>query len=789
MMSCKIKHIVMKILVNVFALTLFFLISTYSVVFGQTISIRGKLFEKETGKVISNGLVNLNPGKLSTIANGNGEYFFSCSNGQKQISTQVFGYKPIIINFNADSDTIINVYLEVLPFELAEVTVTGEQIKNIRMTQHGTFVITPTAVHEIPRLFSEPDLLKSLQLMPGVLAGKDGSSDIYVRGGGAGQNIILANGCYFFLPGHFLGMVSPIDLDFLETSELFKDYFPAELGGGASSVISLRFKEPKSDSLQAQLRLGMLSSGFTAEKQFKKLKLDVAAGLKRGNYSIYAPILRKIGSNDVSEFLPSDNYAFYDGFINISHLSKKIGKIEYLFFGNYDKGKDENEIRSMSLDTVISSLDVISTGWKSVVHAVHWESPKRNSINWKLDVNYNKLEMDREIFHKTDKSFHTELFDVVETSYSFSPIINVIGSSLMASGGNQRFNWTVGIADRIKQFSPNINSSIISYDQDLKRTFGETTIVHEMVSYFSSSYHLTNKLLLDAGLRLSGAFLGDASFITPEPRLRLSFNINGPISPHFNYVRLSQLDHSVEGSNAGLRTMLWLPVTKDFGPEISDVVSAGFYGQIDDDFAWSLDGYYKLIEGMVDYKSGASFVYDTSFVDLLETVNGKAYGVEAGLIKGTGNMTGSLSYTWSKSKQEFHIAEGMIWIPSSADRPHNFNLALKYHLKTGTSFGLNWVFQSGAPATMYEQETSYGEFFDIKNNIRYFDYHRMDVSIRQKIYKRKFSIFLEADIYNAYNRKNTFYFKKSFDFAKNRYYFKNISLFPIMPSLTLTIKY
>jgi predicted porin len=192
---------------------------------------------------------------------------------------------------------------------------------------------------------------------------------------------------------------------------------------------------------------------------------------------------------------------------------------------------------------------------------------------------------------------------------------------------------------------------------------------------------------------------------------------------------------------------------------------------------------------MVDYKSGASFVYDTTFADLLDMVKGKAYGVEAGIIKRAGNLTSTLSYTYSRSKQEYHIPEGLIWIPANADRSHNFNLTLKYHLKPRTSFGLNWVYQSGAPATVNEQETSYGEFFDTKNNIRYFDYRRLDLSIRHAIFKRRFTIFLDADVYNVYNRKNTYYFKKLYDWMEKRYYFKNISLFPVMPSLTITVKY
>ncbi|MEI6050605.1 MAG: hypothetical protein WCS03_17040, partial [Bacteroidota bacterium] len=274
-----------------------------------------------------------------------------------------------------------------------------------------------------------------------------------------------------------------------------------------------------------------------------------------------------------------------------------------------------------------------------------------------------------------------------------------------------------------------------------------------------------------------------------EPRIKLSYNESGEASIHLNFVRLSQSDHSIEGSNAGLRTTLWLPVSKDFGPEISDIISGGFQGKIKNDFIWMIDGYYKNIIGLVDYKPGASFIFDTSFVDLLDRIRGRAYGLEAGLIKRTGNLTGSVSYTYSRSKREWGSPEGIIWIPSIADRPHNLNLTIKYHYKKGTSFGLNFIYQSGAPATIYMHETSYGEFFETKNNIRYFNYHRLDLSVRHVFPIRRLTFFLDGDIYNIYNRKNTFYFKKTFDNITKSYYFKNISLFPIMPTLTLTIKY
>jgi len=768
-------------------LALFIITGTF--LFAQPVKISGRLFDEE-GKTVQGAVLFLNPDGRQTISAHLGEYSFTSTPGSKQITARVLGYRSESVKFEIISDTVIDFYLQLSPVELDEVVITGDSTKNIVITPRGSFIITPAAIHETPKQFSEPDLLKSIQMLPGVVSGKDGTSDIYVRGGGPGQNVVLTNGCYFFLPGHLLGIVSPYDLDFLESAELYKDYFPAELGNGASSVISLDFKKIRSDSLRLQFRLGLLSSGLIVETPLRKINWEMTAGIKAGNYFIYAPILKKIVSDEVGGFLPPNKYSFFDGFLRLSHSSSKYGDISYMFFGNYDNGKDENRFESQSGDTLIKYIEGVSTGWNNMVHSVHWLPSSNGAVKWKIDLNYNRISIGRKIYSESEELLHGSYkTGSSETLLSFYPTVHNVATLLSINLAKEKLSFNTGVSNRFRYFSQNNYSLNLIDDNSNRIDFGEDDIVNETALFISTTTFPAEKIKLDVGIRLTGIFKKDISFIIPEPRLRISYNDGGIISPHINYVKLSQSDHSVEGSNAGLRTMLWLPVYKEFGPEISDVVSAGFQGNIKDNIIWTLDGYYKKISGMVDFKPGASFIIDTSFVDMLDRARGKAYGIEAGLIKSKGKVTGSVSYTYSRSKREWGSPEGMIWIPSGADRPHTFNLSMKYYFKPSVSFGLNWVYQSGAPATIYMHETSYGEFFETKNNIRYFDYHRLDVSFRKIIYKRRFSIFIDADIYNAYNHKNTFYFKKTWDEEEQIYYFKNISLFPIMPSLTVTFKF
>jgi hypothetical protein len=753
---------------------------------GQEVRIIGKLADKEGGKQISWGFVTLNPGNQVAIVSENGEFSFTCLPGEKQIRTQVVGYKKLFLQFYAKSDTSINVNLDRLLYELNEVVITGDSLNQLQFTSRGNIIINPASIRETPRLFSEPDLLKSFQLLPGVLSGREGTSDIYVRGGGVGQNIIQANGCSFFLPSHLLGFISPYDLDFIERAELFKDYIPAELGGGASSVISLDFKENRSDSLRAQLRFGLLSSGILLELPYERNAFNLTLGLRRGNYSLYAPLLKKIVSQDVSDFLPPNKYSFYDGFINLSRSSPKLGKIDYLFFGNYDREKEETLINYQLEDTLTNYKDLFSSGWNSMVHAISWRLPEKNDLHWQLNLNYNRLSTGRNLF----KEIKT-LMGIMELSesskYIFSPILNTFGSTLLVTKNIDKSVFSAGITQNLRVFNPNIRADYKRNDTLTVTKFGESSRIYSVSVFGSSTFRLDNKIQFDLGLRLSGGFFDKTHFLVPEPRLRLSWNNEGELSPHINYIRLSQFDHSIEGSNTGLRSMLWIPMTRNFGPEISDIISAGVRGNSRFNFVWSIDAYYKKIKGMLDYKPGASFIFDSTFVDILNTVNGSAYGLETGIMKNLGNFTFSFSYTYSRSQINWSTPAGLVWIPANSDRPHNLNLVLRWHFKEKSSFGLNWVYYSGAPATIYMHTTSYGELLDTKNNIRYFNYHRLDLSYRRIIYKRKYTIFLDLDVYNVYNRKNTFYFKEAYDTIEQRYYYKNISLFPIMPSLSLTI--
>lgn len=766
---------------------IFLFLLSGQIVKGQPFTVRGRILNSEDSNPVSGCVVSLNPGAQISVTNLSGEFILRTNGGKIVLLTQILGFKQAKSTLYIDSDTIINLTLEVEPFKIKEVTIFGDSVESIERSENGSIILTRASLNEMPQVFSEPDLIKSIQNLPGVVPGRDGTTDIFVRGGTPGQNVFLVNGCYIFIPSHLLGITSSFDLDFIDKTELIKDYFSSEIGGGASSVVKIDYRVPKRDSAGMQLRAGVLTSGLTFQIPFKKAGIGITGGIKRGNYSIYAPLLKTLIDKNVSESLPPNNYSFYDSYIRITHSSSLAGSLSYVFMRNYDNGSRSNTIESKGADTLFTSEIGFNSSWTNQVHSLQWYLPVKSKTKWIYDLNFNKISIQKENFLRAEKFYNNTLIGSTYNSYRFSPEIINIGTQILFAREVENIWFSGGIYYRFRDFKPNIVASYLSEETSSIRRFVEGYKISEPAAFISGKYKFALKWSIEGGIRLSSGITDKTVFLNFEPRLRFTHKSSEYFSQHINFVRLSQSDHQLESSNTGLRSVLWLPVSNEFGPEISNVYSSGINGQIRNYF-WSMDLYYKTMQGIVDFKPGASFLYATSINDMLDKIEGRSYGLEMFLVKRIGKLTGNIAYTYSRSKRDWFPPEGRIWIPSVADRPHNVNISLKYYLKKRTSLGLSWVFISGLPATMYVHSTYQYKWFETKNNIRYPDYHRLDLSFR-KIFKiKKTLINFDFDISNVYNRRNTFYIKEVFDESRNAFIYKNFALFPIMPSFSLNIQ-
>ncbi len=594
----------MNNILHFFSLFLLFLFSHTSI-FAQSIAIKGKIISNEDSSPVTGCVMTLNPGMQSSVTNHIGEFLIKTTAGQKELTTRLLGFKQMQINFNVYSDTTVNITLEVDPYRIKEVTILADSAKSIVRTVHGNIILTRASLNEMPRFFSEPDLIKSIKTFPGVVPGKDGTTDIFVRGGTPGQNVFLANGCYFFLPSHLLGLTSSFDIDFIDKTELIKDYFPSDIGGGASSVVRIDYREARPDSADLQLRLGLLTSGLTFQVPFEKVGLGITGGIKRGNYSLYAPLLKTLLDKRISDFLPPNDYSFYDSYIKVTHSSRSVGALSYVFMRNYDNGSNSEITEIKTTDTLHTSEIGFISSWTNHVHALQWILPVKGKNRWILDLNYNGISVQRENFLRSEISLTDKtIIESVYSSYRFSPEVINIGSKVYFTREEVNFSYSGGIFYRFRDFTPNIMATDLRDEISTVNRFVKGYLISEPAAFISGSLKTRSGWLVEGGFRLSTGITDKDRFINPEPRLRLTHESSQNFSQHMNYVRLSQFDHSLESSNAGLRSVLWIPVTEEFGPEISNVFSLGVNGQIKN-YNWSIDLYYKTMLGMVDFKPGA----------------------------------------------------------------------------------------------------------------------------------------------------------------------------------------
>ena len=510
----------------------------------------GKLVSNEDSSPVYGGVVVLDPGMHTSVSNQKGEFLFITTIGRKELSTRVLGFKQAKIAFNFQTDTTINILLEVDPFQINEVTIIGDSAKSITRSDHGNIIISRVSLKEAPRYFSEPDLIKSIQSLPGVVPGKDGTTDIFVRGGSPGQNVFLGNGCYFFLPSHLLGLTSSFDLDFIDKTELIKDYFPSDIGGGASSVVKIDYREARPDSASMQLRLGLLTSGLTFQIPIKKAGLGITGGIKRGNYSIYAPLLKTLLDKNISDFLPPNDYSFYDSYVRITHSSGKLGALSYVFMRNHDNGNNSTTTESRSADTLLTSETGFISTWTSQVHSLQWTLPVKGKTRWIYDLNFNKISVQRENFLRSEKYLSDNtLIESKYNSYRFSPEVINIGSKILFVRAEKNFGYSGGVFYRFRDFTPNILATDLRDEISTVTRFVKGYIISEPAAFMSGNLRLRPEWLLEGGLRLTAGITEKTRFINLEPRLRITHESSQNFSQHINYVRLSQFDHSLESSN------------------------------------------------------------------------------------------------------------------------------------------------------------------------------------------------------------------------------------------------
>jgi hypothetical protein len=636
-------------------------------------------------------------------------------------------------------------------------------------------------------LFGEVDIIKTIQLKPGVNGGSEGSTGLFVRGGGPDQNLIVLDEAIVYNASHLFGFFSTFNSDALKDVKVFKGGFPSQYGGRLSSVIDVRLKEGNNQKFSGSGGIGLIASRLTLEGPIQKGKSSFIVSGRRTYVDIFTNAVNKANAGtEGATQIPG--YYFYD--LN-TKVNFELGPKDRLFISGYF-GRDVFAFSNKTFN--------FNFNWGNATGTARWN----HVFNPKLFLNttFTYSDYQYNISNKlTGFAFNTNS-NIRDANLKLDFYNNINQKHNLRFGGNVTYHqFAVG---RLKAGSDDGKISF-SAGQDFDGT--------ELGAYISDEYQATQQLKINAGFRLSG-FLnkGNASSIGWEPRFAANYALTDKVALKASYSRMYQYVHLISNSGISLPTDIWYPTTEKVKPQTSDQFATGISWLLGKDWLITNEYYYKLLGNQIEFKDGAQLFANDNIEDEFSFGKGYAYGMEWEIEKKAGKLTGWVGYTlaWVKKGGFADIMEGRYFSPRY-DRRHNLTIVAIYELNRRISLTSAFVFGSGDVGWLPSgrsvfQNTSSAPFDPVipiygdRNTFRMPNYHRLDLGMVIRFWHKWGESDLTISVYNAYDRRNAYilYLEPEFKTVDQggvkievptSIKAKQISLFPILPALTWNFKF
>jgi outer membrane receptor for ferrienterochelin and colicin len=738
--------------------------------------------------------------KSGTATNTYGFYSITLPADTVELLVSYVGFQTQFLKFYLGSNTALDLELE--NSSLKEVVVTDTKTEHISEdVQMSKIDLSIEQIKNIPALLGEKDVMKAIQLLPGVQKGSEGSSGIYVRGGGPDQNLIILDDATVYNATHLFGFFSLFNGDALKSVELTKGGFPARYGGRLSSVIDMQMKDGNKEQIKGEAGIGLLSSRLTLEGPIKKNKASFLFSARRTYIDVLARPFMKPQTNG------SAGYYFYDLNAKLNYVIDYKNK---LYLSGYF-GKDKFYVNDSKENIQKGYQSKGGIDWGNATGTLRWN----HLINEKLFSNVSLI--------FTNFLFNIDYSDKTPSSTSslryFSGIRDYTLKSDFDYYPNSRHTIKMGINATYHFFRPNaiVIKSTDPNVSDLNLNNVSKINAYETAIYAEDDFKISDKWRANGGLRISNFNVRSKSYFNPEPRISLKYAIKKDLSVKASYATMNQYIHLLSNSGIGLPSDLWVPATDRIKPQQSQQVALGLAKDLkikEADFQVSVEGYYKKSKNVIGYKEGASFlstsnidldgVYKFSYEDIVTAGKAESYGAELFIQKKTGKFTGWICYTLSWTWLYFDELNFGKRFPARYDRRHDISVVGTYKFNDHITFSAVWVYGTGNaislptstykasadpihqdPNTYYYSMSDFGE----KNSFRMAAYHRLDLAVQFHKQKKHYERVFELGVYNAYNRKNAFYYDTRWDADTHQTKLIQISLFPIIPSVSWTFKF
>ncbi len=777
---------------------------------GQENTLSGTITDSKTGESLFGVTIIANGLDRGTISNEYGFYNLSLPPGKRTISFSYMGYATLEKEVELTSSTVLSVELAENLETLEQVIVSAEANnarKRIQTPQMSVTSLSANTIKKAPVVLGEVDILKTITLLPGITSAGEGASGFNVRGGAADQNLVLLDEATIYNTSHLFGFFSVFNADAIKDIKLYKGGMPAKFGGRVASVLDVRQKDGNSKEFHVNGGIGLISSRLMAEGPIKK---DVGSFLVAGRSS-YVNLFLKLAGEE-------NTVGFYD--LN-TKLSYKLNENNKLFLSGYF-GKD-----------TFTLGDALKSNYGNISFNLRWNHLFNENLFSNLSLIYSKY--DFVLGFETTGFEWVSAIDTFNVKYDFNYLVN------------NKLKLNFGAHANSYVFNPgeiNITSDDSSFNEtqlDKKRAF-------EPSVYLEADQAVTNKLSLRYGFRVSSFFrqgqqtfdsyendqpvvynadfdiyesadpIGEESFekgetvksfVNFEPRASLSYMLNNQTSLKGSYQRVNQYLHLISNTNAPTPLDVWTPSGKFIKPQVSDQYAIGFFRNFKNEtYSLEIESYYKTVDNRLDYIDGANLIATNNIETEVLAGESRAYGLEFLFRKNTGDLTGWLSYTISKSEQRVQgrtpIETGINngdWYNTAYDRTHDISLTGNYRFNDKWSFSTNFIFQTGRPTNYPSGQYQFDDFtvpvFTTRNAERLPTYHRLDISATltpRKNKNRKWQGQWIFGLYNAYGRRNaasiTFREIDNGDLDANLgNEAVKTSIFGIMPAVTYNFKF
>jgi outer membrane receptor for ferrienterochelin and colicin len=754
--------------------------------FSQNLTISGYVENSQSGERLIGANIWDGYTSKGSVSNSYGFFSLTLPSGYMSITASYVGYETFHEEMIIKSDTVIVIALEPT-LEIEEVTVIGNKSEGSPGSSRMSFINLPVkTIKTLPVLLGETDVLKTLQLLPGIQSGTEGTSALYVRGGGPDQNLILIDGVPIYNPTHLFGFVSMFNTDLIKDISITKGGFPARYGSRLSSVVDIRCKEGNSKELKGQGSIGLVSAKLMLEGPLVKDKMSFLFSGRR----YYLDLLKK-PIKKIDDAIP--DYYFHDLTGKLSFKLSGKNNIYLNYYSNRDRGTTE-EIHT-DVDEVYSCKrkEASDYGWDTDILAMHWNHLFISNLFFHGNLYYQKYKTFSDHYQiETTTELNTDSVTARTYFAGYHSLIRDISAGadfdyIPSSNHTIRF----GFSYTGHVYDPGVNvytvtnqdSITISNDSDNRQRIP----AGEAGFYLEDDFSIGNIVKLNTGLRFSGFYVGKRWYLSPEPRVSARFLIGPAWSVKCAWSRMNQYVHLLSSARIGLTTDLWVPATGRISPQTSVQYAIGTVFTLKKAVNISIEGYYKLMDKIIEYKEGASYMNENDWQDLVEIGEGRAYGIEFLVEKTKGKTTGWLGYTLSRSERQFeNICFGKVF-PYRYDRTHDISIVLMHRFNEKTDAAVTWVYGTGNAVTFWTEKFFGINYFEHRNNIRMPAYHRLDVSLNRHKKKKWGEQTWSVGIYNTYNRINPFYLKYDDDPINPRIIM--VGLFPILPSVAYNFKF